>query len=80
MSRRDEQQNLRMNQVAYFLMTFAVYIAIYMVFVFLFSIVNGFLSLHPYIKLIIYILFFEADRRITAFVMRLPIVKSIIRL
>ncbi|WP_449136748.1 hypothetical protein [Solobacterium moorei] len=80
MSRRDEQRNLRMNQVAYFLMTFAVYIAIYMVFVFLFSIVNGFLSLHPYIKLIIYILFFEADRRITAFVMRLPIVKSIIRL
>lgn len=80
MSRRDEQRNLRMNQVAYFLMTFAVYIAIYMVFVFLFSVVNGFLSLHPYIKLIIYILFFEADRRITAFVMRLPIVKSIIRL
>ncbi|EFW23807.1 hypothetical protein [Solobacterium moorei] len=80
MSRRDEQRNLRMNQVAYFLMTFAVYIAIYMVFVFLFSIVNGFLSLHPYIKLIIYILFFEADRRIAAFVMRLPIVKSIIRL
>lgn len=80
MSRRDEQRNLRMNQVAYFLMTFAVYIAIYMVFVFLFSIVNGFLSLHPYIKLIIYILFFEADRRITAYVMRLPIVKSIIRL
>ena len=80
MSRRDEQRNLRMNQVAYFLMTFAVYIAIYMVFVFLFSIINGFLSLHPYIKLIIYILFFEADRRITAFVMRLPIVKSIIRL
>jgi hypothetical protein len=80
MSRRDEQRNLRMNQVAYFLMTFAVYIAIYMVFVFLFSIVNGFLILHPYIKLIIYILFFEADRRITAFVMRLPIVKSIIRL
>ena len=80
MSRRDEQRNLRMNQVAYFLMTCAVYIAIYMVFVFLFSIVNGFLSLHPYIKLIIYILFFEADRRIAAFVMRLPIVKSIIRL
>ena len=80
MSRRDEQRNLRMNQVAYFLMTFAVYIAIYMVFVFLFNIVNGFLSLHPYIKLIIYILFFEADRRVTAFVMRLPIVKSIIRL
>ena len=80
MSRRDEQRNLRMNQVAYFLMTFAVYIAIYMVFVFLFSIVNGFLSLHPYIKLIIYILFFEADRRVTAVVMRLPIVKSIIRL
>ena len=80
MSRKDEQRNLRMNQVAYFLMTFAVYIAIYMVFVFLFSIVNGFLSLHPYIKLIIYILFFEADRRVTAFVMRLPIVKSIIRL
>jgi len=80
MSRRDEQRNLRMNQVAYFLMTFAVYIAIYMVFVFLFSIVNGFLSLHPYIKLIIYILFFEADRRITAYIMRLPIVKSIIRL
>ena len=80
MSRRDEQRNLRMNQVAYFLMTFAVYIAIYMVFVFLFNIVNGFLSLHPYIKLIIYILFFEADRRIAAFVMRLPIVKSIIRL
>ena len=80
MSRRDEQRNLRMNQVAYFLMTFAIYIAVYMVFVFLFSIVNGFLSLHPYIKLIIYILFFEADRRITAFVMRLPIVKSIIRL
>lgn len=80
MSRRDEQRNLRMNQVAYFLMTFAVYIAIYMVLVFLFSVVNGFLSLHPYIKLIIYILFFEADRRITAFVMRLPIVKSIIRL
>ena len=80
MSRRDEQRNLRMNQVAYFLMTFAVYIAIYMIFVFLFSIVNGFLSLHPYIKLIIYILFFEADRRITAYVMRLPIVKSIIRL
>ena len=80
MSRKDEQRNLRMNQVAYFLMTFAVYIAIYMVFVFLFSIINGFLSLHPYIKLIIYILFFEADRRITAFVMRLPIVKSIIRL
>ena len=80
MSRRDEQRNLRMSQVAYFLMTFAVYIAIYMVFVFLFSIVNGFLSLHPYIKLIIYILFFEADRRIAAFVMRLPIVKSIIRL
>ncbi|WP_277062212.1 hypothetical protein [Solobacterium moorei] len=80
MSRRDEQRNLRMNQVAYFLMTFAVYIAIYMVFVFLFSVVNGFLSLHPYIKLIIYILFFEADRRIAAFVMRLPIVKSIIRL
>mgnify|MGYP000557452850 len=80
MSRRDEQRNLRMNQVAYFLMTFAVYIAIYMVFVFLFSIINGFLSLHPYIKLIIYILFFEADRRITAYVMRLPIVKSIIRL
>ena len=80
MSRRDEQRNLRMNQVAYFLMTFAVYIAIYMIFVFLFSIVNGFLSLHPYIKLIIYILFFEADRRITAFVMRLTIVKSIIRL
>ena len=80
MSRKDEQRNLRMNQVAYFLMTFAVYIAIYMVFVFLFSIVNGFLSLHPYIKLIIYILFFEADRRITAYVMRLPIVKSIIRL
>jgi len=80
MSRRDEQRNLRMNQVAYFLMTFAVYIAIYMVFVFLFSIINGFLSLHPYIKLIIYILFFEADRRVTAFVMRLPIVKSIIRL
>ena len=80
MSRKDEQRNLRMNQVAYFLMTFAVYIAIYMVFVFLFSVVNGFLSLHPYIKLIIYILFFEADRRITAFVMRLPIVKSIIRL
>ena len=80
MSRRDEQRNLRMNQVAYFLMTFAVYIAIYMVFVFLFSIVNGFLSLHPYIKLIIYILFFEADRRIAAFVLRLPIVKSIIRL
>ena len=80
MSRRDEQRNLRMNQVAYFLMTFAVYIAIYMVFVFLFSIINGFLSLHPYIKLIIYILFFEADRRIAAFVMRLPIVKSIIRL
>ena len=69
-----------MNQVAYFLMTFAVYIAIYMVFVFLFSVVNGFLSLHPYIKLIIYILFFEADRRVPAFVMRLPIVKSIIRL
>ena len=69
-----------MNQVAYFLMTFAVYIAIYMVFVFLFSIINGFLSLHPYIKLIIYILFFEADRRVTAFVMQLPIVKSIIRL
>ena len=80
MSRRDEQRNLRMNQVAYFLMTFAVYIAIYMVFVFLFSIINGFLSLHPYIKLIIYILFFEADRRITAYVMRLPNVKSIIRL
>ena len=80
MSRKDEQRNLRMNQVAYFLMTFAVYIAIYMVFVFLFSIINGFLSLHPYIKLIIYILFFEADRRITAYVMRLPIVKSIIRL
>ena len=80
MSRRDEQRNLRMNQVAYFLMTFAVYIAIYMVFVFLFSIINGFLSLHPYIKLIIYILFFEADRRVTAVVMRLPIVKSIIRL
>ena len=80
MSRRDEQRNLRMNQVAYFLMTFAVYIAIYMVFVFLFSVVNGFLSLHPYIKLIIYILFFEADRRIAAFVMRLPVVKSIIRL
>ena len=80
MSRRDEQRNLRMNQVAYFLMTFAVYIAIYMVFVFLFSIVNGFLGLHPYFKLIIYILFFEADRRITAFGMRLPIVKSIIRL
>ena len=80
MSRRDEQRNLRMNQVAYFLMTFAVYIAIYMVFVFLFSIINGFLSLHPYIKLIIYILFFEADRRVTAFIMRLPIVKSIIRL
>ena len=80
MSRRDEQRNLRMNQVAYFLMTFAVYIVIYMVFVFLFSIINGFLSLHPYIKLIIYILFFEADRRITAYVMRLPIVKSIIRL
>jgi len=80
MSRRDEQRNLRMNQVAYFLMTFAVYIAIYMVFVFLFSIINGFLSLHPYIKLIIYILFFEADRRVTAFVMRLPIIKSIIRL
>ena len=80
MSRRDEQRNLRMNQVAYFLMTFAVYIAIYMVFVFLFNIVNGFLCLHPYIKLIIYILFFEVDRRITAFVMRLPIVKSIIRL
>ena len=80
MSRKDEQRNLRMNQVAYFLMTFAVYIAIYMVFVFLFSIVNGFLSLHPYIKLIIYILFFEADRRVTAVVMRLPIVKSIIRL
>lgn len=80
MSRKDEQRNLRMNQVAYFLMTFAVYIAIYMVFVFLFSIINGFLSLHPYIKLIIYILFFEADRRVTAFVMRLPIIKSIIRL
>ena len=80
MSRKDEQRNLRMNQVAYFLMTFAVYIAIYMVFAFLFSIINGFLSLHPYIKLIIYILFFEADRRVTAFVMRLPIVKSIIRL
>ena len=80
MSRRDEQRNLRMNQVAYFLMTFAVYIAIYMVFVFLFSIINGFLSLHPYIKLIIYILFFEADRRVTEFVMRLPIIKSIIRL
>ena len=80
MSRRDEQRNLRMNQVAYFLMTFAVYIAIYMIFVFLFSIVNGFLSLHPYIKLIIYILFFEADRRVTAYIMRLPIVKSIIRL
>jgi len=80
MSRRDEQRNLRMNQVAYFLMTFAVYIAIYMVFVFLFSIINGFLSLHPYIKLIIYILFFEADRRVTAYIMRLPIVKSIIRL
>jgi len=80
MSRKDEQRNLRMNQVAYFLMTFAVYIAIYMVFVFLFSIINGFLSLHPYIKLIIYILFFEADRRVAAFVMRLPIVKSIIRL
>jgi len=80
MSRKDEQRNLRMNQVAYFLMTFAVYIAIYMVFVFLFSIINRFLSLHPYIKLIIYILFFEADRRVTAVVMRLPIVKSIIRL
>ena len=80
MSRKDEQRNLRMNQVAYFLMTFAVYIAIYMVFVFLFSIINGFLSLHPYIKLIIYFLFFEADRRVTAVVMRLPIVKSIIRL
>ena len=80
MSRKDEQRNLRMNQVAYFLMTFAVYIAIYMVFVFLFSIINGFLSLYPYIKLIIYILFFEADRRVTAVVMRLPIVKSIIRL
>ena len=80
MSRRDEQRNLRMNQVAYFLMTFAVYIAIYMVFVFLFSIINVFLSLHPYIKLIIYILFFEADRRVTAYIMRLPIVKSIIRL
>ena len=80
MSRKDEQRNLRMNQVAYFLMTFAVYIAIYMVFVFLFSIVNGFLSLHPYIKLIIYILFFEADRRVTAYIMRLPIVKSFIRL
>ena len=80
MSRKDEQRNLQMNQVAYFLMTFAVYIAIYMVFVFLFSIINGFLSLHPYIKLIIYILFFEADRRVTAVVMRLPIVKSIIRL
>ena len=80
MSRKDEQRNLRMNQVAYFLMTFAVYIAIYMVFVFLFSIINGFLSLHPYIKLIIYILFFEADRRVTEFVMRLPIIKSIIRL
>ena len=80
MSRKDEQRNLRMNQVAYFLMTFAVYIAIYMVFVFLFSIINGFLSLHPYIKLIIYILFFEAARRVTAVVMRLPIVKSIIRL
>ena len=80
MSRRDEQRNLRMNQVAYFLMTFAVYIAIYMVFVFLFNIVNGFLSLHPYIKLIIYILFFEADRRVTAYIMRLPIVKSFIRL
>lgn len=80
MSRKDEQRNLRMNQVAYFLMTFAVYIAIYMVFVFLFSIINGFLSLHPYIKLIIYILFFETDRRVTAVVMRLPIVKSIIRL
>jgi len=80
MSRRDEQRNLRMNQVAYFLMTFAVYIAIYMVFVFLFSIINGFLSLHPYIKLIIYIFFFEADRRVTAYIMRLPIVKSIIRL
>ena len=80
MSRKDEQRNLRMNQVAYFLMTFAIYIAVYMVFVFLFSIINGFLSLHPYIKLIIYILFFEADRRVTAVVMRLPIVKSIIRL
>jgi len=80
MSRKDEQRNLRMNQVAYFLMTFAVYIAIYMVFVFLFSIINGFLGLHPYIKLIIYILFFEADRRVTAFVMRLPIVELIIRL
>lgn len=80
MSRKDEQRNLRMNQVAYFLMTFAVYIAIYMIFVFLFSIINGFLGLHPYIKLIIYILFFEADRRVTAVVMRLPIVKSIIRL
>lgn len=80
MSRKDEQRNLRMNQVAYFLMTFAVYIAIYMVFVFLFSIINGFLGLHPYIKLIIYILFFEADRRVTAYIMRLPIVKSIIRL
>ena len=80
MSRKDEQRNLRMNQVAYFLMTFAVYIAIYMVFVFLFSIINGFLSLHPYIKLIIYILFFEADRRVTAYIMRLPIVKSIVRL
>ena len=80
MSRKDEQRNLRMNQVAYFLMTFAVYIAIYMVFVFLFNIVNGFLSLHPYIKLIIYILFFEADRRVTAYIMRLPIVKSFIRL
>ena len=80
MSRKDEQRNLRMNQVAYFLMTFAVYIAIYMVFVFLFSIINGFLGLHPYIKQIIYILFFEADRRVTAFVMRLPIVELIIRL
>ena len=80
MSRKDEQRNLRMNQVAYFLMTFAVYIAIYRDFVFLFSIINGFLSLHPYIKLIIYILFFEADRRVTAYIMRLPIVKSIIRL
>ena len=80
MSRKDEQRNLRMNQVAYFLMTFAVYIAIYMIFVFLFSIINGFLGLHPYIKLIIYILFFETDRRVTAFVMRLPIIKSIIRL
>lgn len=80
MSRKEEQRNLRFNQIAYFLMTFAVYIAIYMALVFVFGIIHSIFDFHPYVKLVVYIILFEVDRRLTAYVMRLPFVKSIIRL